>query len=346
MRGLILASTGLAIAAAFCAGPPAQAADAPVAAPGFTLSVFGKAPAGASRPDSLALVGDHVWVGYGGAGKPDGSGGALSQIVEFDGSGAMLRNLTVTGHNDGLRLDPATGKLWAVQNEDGDANVVLIDPASGAMSAKYTFASNKHGGGYDDVAFIGGAAYVSASNPSTDNGAKNPGPAVVKAVLRADHTIAVTQAMSGTPEAKDLVTGKIGSLNLTDPDSLAVSPAGDLILDSQGDAELLWMKPGKPAIHVLPLLGGVQIDDTAFVTSRTGFLLFTDTKADTVYKLAAPVWEPGQAFSASNGADATTSPPAPAIPAYVGALNLHTGAVLPVAENLSSPHGLIFVATR
>ncbi len=214
---------------------------------------------------------------------------------------------------------------------------------------KYTFSGNAHGGGYDDVAFIGGAAYVSASNPSTDNGAKNPGASVVKAVLHeADHTVVVSPEMVGTPQAKDVATGKTSSLNLTDPNSLAVSPAGDLILDSQGDGELLWMKPGakQGGIKVLSLLGGVQVDDTTFATSETGFLLFADTKADTVYKLTAPVWHVGMAFSACNGVDASASPPTPAVPAYVGQLDLHTGALLPIAEHLASPHGMIFVPTR
>ena len=354
MRGPRMANAwlgGVAVAALLdcgMSGHAARGAETPVTAPGFTLEVFAHAPEGASRPDSLAIVNGNVWVGYGGTGKPDGSGGAKSQIVAFGADGKVVRNLTVVGHNDGLRLDPSTGKLWAIQNEDGDANLVLIDPTSGAME-KYTFTAGRHGGGYDDVAFIGDAAYVSASNPSVDNGAKNPGPSVVKAMLQADHTVAVTPVMSGTPEAKDVVTGKTSRLNLTDPDSLAISPAGDLILDSQGDSELLWMKPGavgKPVIHVLPLLGSVQIDDTAFVTSRTGYLLFADTKADLVYKLAAPVWVVGTPFSASNGVEASTNPPAAAIPAYIGQLNLRTGALLPVAEHLVSPHGMIFVATK
>ncbi len=345
MRHLRILTGLLAFAATPLIGAGAQAAGAPAVSAGYTISVFAKSPGGASRPDSLAMVGDHVWVGYGGTGKPDGSGGAVSQIVEYDAGGKLLRNLRIVGHNDGLRLDPATGKLWAIQNEDGDANIVLISPGDGSMSKPYLFKAGAHGGGYDDVAFIGGDAYVSASNPSTDNGAKNPGPSVVKAVLQSDQTVAVTPALAGTPTVVNVADGKASTLNLTDPDSLTVTPEGDLMLDSQGDGQLLWMHPGSSAIRMLPLRDNVQVDDTAFVTGTSGFLLFTDTKGETVYKIGASSWKLGAAYSASNGVEATTTPPVPAVPAYIGQLDLETGALVPVAEHLVSPHGMIFVGT-
>ncbi|MDE2018101.1 MAG: hypothetical protein KGI57_10380, partial [Hyphomicrobiales bacterium] len=154
-RSAALASVALsavAIGAAF-----AQTAAPPTAAPGFSVRVFAASPAGASEPDSIAMVGDRAWIGYGDGGKPDGSGGAKSSIVEFSADGKALRTLTLAGHNDGLRLDPRSGKLWAIQNEDSDPNLVVIDPATGAMSAPYAFPATAHGGGYDDVTFKDGA---------------------------------------------------------------------------------------------------------------------------------------------------------------------------------------------
>jgi hypothetical protein len=53
-----------------------------LAKPPYVLSVFAKAPAGLSVPDSIAVLGDHVFVGYGDGHKPDGSDGKSSQIVE------------------------------------------------------------------------------------------------------------------------------------------------------------------------------------------------------------------------------------------------------------------------
>jgi type I restriction enzyme M protein len=45
------------------------------------LSVFAKAPTGLSVPDSIAVLGDHVFVGYGDGNKPDGTGGKSSQAL-------------------------------------------------------------------------------------------------------------------------------------------------------------------------------------------------------------------------------------------------------------------------
>jgi hypothetical protein len=64
-----------------------------------------------------------------------------------------------------------------------------------------------------------------------------------------------------------------------------------------------------------------------------------DTKANTVYKVSANVWQRGAAFSASTGV-ATATPP---VPGYVGQLDLRSGALLPLVTNLASPHGMAFV---
>jgi hypothetical protein len=69
--------------------------------------------AGSTAPDSIEVVGNSVWVAYGNNGNPDGSNGAKSQIVEYSSAGKVKLNLTVTGHNDGLRLNPAN-TIYAV----------------------------------------------------------------------------------------------------------------------------------------------------------------------------------------------------------------------------------------
>jgi hypothetical protein len=321
-------------------GASAGSAPAPSAASGFTLATFATAPSGSSAPDSIAVVKNTVWIAYGNGGK--------STIVEYSDHGQVLRSLTIVGHNDGLRLDPRTNKLWAMQNEDSDPNLVIIDPATGAM-ANYTFGKTPHGGGYDDIAFKGDAIYVSASNPTADSKGNVAGPSIVRATLAADHTVTVTPVLPGMPSAVDMTTGKTTVLNLTDPDSLIVTPSGDLLLDDQGDAELVLIHPSsaKPEAKVLPLAGGVQVDDTVFATAPHGYLLIADRDANTVYKVAAPSWIRGAAFSASTGVAASTKPPVtPAIPAYVGLVDFHTGAVVPVVSNLASPHGMAFVVMK
>jgi hypothetical protein len=81
----------------------AQSTSVPMTAPGFKLSTFATAPSGSSAPDSIAIVKETIWIAYGNDGKPDGSGGAKSTIIEYSAQGKALRTLTVVGHNDGLR---------------------------------------------------------------------------------------------------------------------------------------------------------------------------------------------------------------------------------------------------
>jgi hypothetical protein len=64
----------------------AFAAD-PTATPPYTLSTFATAPAGLSAPDSIAVSGDNVFIGYGDGHAADGSDGLKSQIVQYDMSG-------------------------------------------------------------------------------------------------------------------------------------------------------------------------------------------------------------------------------------------------------------------
>jgi hypothetical protein len=124
----------LAIAAATAMGASAAHAD-PVAASGYSISLFAAGPAGTSAADSVLTIGNDVYVGFGNGGKPDGSGGAVSTIVEFSRSGHVLASTTVVGHNDGLRYDAATGQIWALQNEDANTNLVLMTPGSIFFSA-------------------------------------------------------------------------------------------------------------------------------------------------------------------------------------------------------------------
>jgi hypothetical protein len=338
--------TALAFAALCLAAGGANAQNPPkaVLTPGFSLSVFTAPPAGSSAPDSLAVLDDHVWVGYANGGAPDGSGGAQSQIVEYSLDGKVIRTFTVAGHNDGLKVNPYTREIWAMQNEDANANLVTIDAATG-RTTNYVFGKTLHGGGYDDIIFKDGQAFLSASNPTLDANGHNTGPAIVRALLRSNGTVDVSAALPGMPEASNIPFGTVAQLNLTDPDSMTLTPSGDVLLDDQGDGQLVLLRaPGtNPRVEYLPLLGKVQIDDTVFATAPRGFLLVADTKANRVYKISADVWERGAAFSASTGVAATTS--TPAVPAYVGQLDLRSGALLPLVSNLFSPHGMAFVPT-
>ena len=149
-------------------------------------------------------------------------------------NGDVVETYSVVGHNDGLRVNPHTKRLWALQNEDGNPNLVIIDTASGTQTV-YTFGPTPHGGGYDEIAFRGSDVFLSASNPSS-----NPkfGSKVVRATISGS-TVNVSEVLNGIAAATDIPTDAPLTLNLQDPDSMIFNRFGDLALDSQADGELI-----------------------------------------------------------------------------------------------------------
>jgi len=313
-------------------------AQGPAAAAPYQLTVFAKAPAGLSAPDSIAVLKDHVFVGYGDGHLPDGSDGLNSQIVEYKMDGTVVYTYTVPGHSDGLKVDPSTHLLWAVQNEDANANIVIINPENHQQKL-YTFGPTLHGGGYDDLVFRGCKVYASASNPANN---PNNGPAIVSLRL-VGSTVEIEPVLAGEATATDIPTDAMVQLNLQDPDSMTLDPLGNIVLDSQGDQELIIVShPGESTQRALRLPlsyltpGGsmpVETDDTAFITSTAGFLLFADKGLNAVYTLSKKAFVPGTAFTAADGGP------------FVGTLDLTTGVVTPIVTGLVGPGGMVFVDT-
>ena len=168
----------------------------------YTVSVFTTSIPGVDfAPDSIAVLNGNVFIGYGDGAAPDGSDGKSSTIVEYRPNGDIVTTYTVPGHNDGLRVNPKTKRLWAMQNEDGNPNLVIIDPKNQTQKL-YTFGPTPHGGGYDDIAFRGDDVFLSASNPANN---PNNAPAIVKVELK-DKTVVVTPVLSGTAIATDIPT--------------------------------------------------------------------------------------------------------------------------------------------
>jgi hypothetical protein len=108
------------------------------------------------------------------------------------------------------------------------------------------------------------------------------------------------------------------------------------VLDSQADGELVVVRnPGsnQTVFRVLLTVNGqgTTIDDTVYPTSSAGFLLAADTGGDTVYKITAPFFEPGSAYSASDS------------DGFVGRLDFNTGVLTPVVTGMVSGHGMDFI---
>lgn len=314
------------------------AAATPQAAPSYTLSVFASAPSGLSAPDSIAVLDGHVFVGYGDGHQPDGSDGLNSQVVEFDMNGSWVHTFTVPGHSDGLKVNPYTHQLWAMQNEDASPNLVIIDPRSGRQR-EYVFGATAHGGGYDDLVFRDCKTYLSASNPANNPNAE---PAIVSMRIEGD-MVSVTPLLMGNAAATDLPTGQSVTLNLQDPDSMTLDPLGDIVLDSQGDQMLVIIThPGTQRQQALRLplsyqgpSGSIPVetDDTAFATSAQGYILFADKGLNEVFKLSRAAFSPGQAYTAADGGP------------FVGTLDMTSGVVTPVVTGLRGPGGMEFVDT-
>ena len=297
------------------------ATAAPVAIAGYSLSVFAAAPGGSSAPDSIATVGDNVYVGYGNGGDPAGAGGATSTIAEFSRTGALIGTVAVAGHNDGLRYNPATHTLWALQNEDANPTLVQITPVTLAATAPVAFSSTPHGGGYDDVAFGQGSAFVSASNPGSS---PNTGPAIVR-VDAAGNVLGSVLAGNATATILN-PGGGTTNLNLQDPDSLIFAPNGALVLDSQSDQQLVVIgNPGRTSQTVGVLNLPTTVDDTVFAKGGTQRLLFSDRGSNTIYALTGTFAQ----YTPLAAADSANE---------IVAIN-RDGTLNPLVTGLNGPHG-------
>ncbi len=261
--------------------------------------MFAAAPTGFTGPDSIAVDNGHVFVGYGDAGGK--TGGGTSTVAEFNTSGGLLHTFTFAGHNDGLKVDPSTHLLWSMQNEDGNPQLVIVDPANPAGATVYPLPS-VNGGGYDDIVFRGGNVYFSASNPANS---PNTDPAIVQAKF-ANGAFTLTPILLGNAAATNLLTGAVTTLNLQDPDSMTLTPAGDLLLDSQADDELVTVAAATGAVSVLPITvvsgnpaqTASDIDDTVFAKSASDILLIADRDSATVYAVTGLT--AGQPYSAAD----------------------------------------------
>jgi hypothetical protein len=321
----------------------AQASSGLAAKPPYTVTVFAHAPEGLTNPDSITSANENIYVVYANKTQPDGSGGN-STIVEYSSTGQVLRMFQVKGKADGLKYNPFDHKLWALRNEDSNPALTLIDPKSGDQD-DFTYAEpTLHGGGYDDVVFFKNATFISASNPnlqaptlSTPNG-QNIFPSIVKVRLEG-HQIFVEPVLYGTASLVDIATGQIVVAQQSDPDSLKVDSAGDLVLDSQADGDLIFINsPGSDNQAGLRLhltndtpKQQITVDDTVFPTAPSGTILVVDTNAETVYAVQSEAFQPGGAYSASDS------------DGILGKVDLSTGLVTPIVTGMKSPHGALFV---
>jgi hypothetical protein len=305
--------------------------------PNYNVSVFATGPAGFTNPDSIATHLGYIFVSYTNNAKPDGSAGH-SNIVQYSSTGQLIRTYEIAGSNDGLKFNPFDNTLWALRNQDGNPALTTIDINKGTMTDFFYADATLHGGGYDDVVFVNDQAFLSASNPKLNSQGQNVYPSIVKATI-VGKKIFVAPLLLGNATLTDVTTGQPVTSPQSDPDSLTIDPSGDLVLDSQADGDLIFLRgPGFPnqAGFRLHLSNGttnqVNVDDTVFPSATSGTIYVADTTANVIYAVSSDAIPPNSAFSASNSDGTLTR------------TDLVTGQVTPIVTGLQSPHGALFVA--
>src|SRR5215467_8677516 len=108
----------------------------------------------ATGPDSINLSRNSVWVSYTNGADSTGLSGS-STIVQYKRNGQVRYTYSIAGSVDGLKVDPRTGLVWALQNQDGNSTLSLIDPKKHTVSGPIPYAVASSIRGYDDVVFRG-----------------------------------------------------------------------------------------------------------------------------------------------------------------------------------------------
>jgi hypothetical protein len=182
------------------------------------------------------LANGDIWVAYTNGANSQGLFGGQSTVVEYDPSGHIDQSYTIPGYVDGLKFNPVTGDIWALQNQDGNSTLTIIDPEDHSVSS-LSYANPSSSRGYDDVVFTDGKVFLSYTNPDP----KSTSDAVIVQLLNGNDphgplkTAPILTTNLNTITGPNTETGKVETVPLTDPDSLKLAPNGDLLLSGGAD---------------------------------------------------------------------------------------------------------------
>jgi hypothetical protein len=310
------------------------------------VSVFATGAAvNATAPDSVTTGNGSVWVEYGNSADSTGAGGS-STIVQYSReTGEIQFQYSLAGSVDGLKIDPVTGVVWALQNQDGNSTLSLIDPVTHTVSGPLLYASPPYvygatsARGYDDVAFRRDRVFLSYTNPV------NPTDPILQRLDQGHNPV-------GTLTTTDVLTAQQTG-TLPDTDSLKSTPDGSLVLTAEGDGPgsgstglfTLIAHPGTPRqtvsnVVVTDGLGNniVGMDDVIFPGVTGGTLYVADTAGNAVYAIALTGLDP-KAPIASLGSFHE-----------LGIVDLKTGVATPLVTGsdlpggaFTGPHGMDFI---
>jgi len=373
--GAAVVAAGLGTAGCSSSSSTAPAASASTSAPKTLTAkqlVFGDTlkhsfvPAGQTatktehltQPDDIVSLGGNLYVGFqngvGSQGEESGSGNLDSTLLEITPKGSVVKQWDMRGKIDGMGADAATGQVFASVNEDSKSSL-YVESGGTVTHYAYTQSPLPHMGGTDAISVLNGKILISASAPGTSGKAPKNAAAVYVVTLNASAktaTVAPFFAINASATAVNGTSaGQTVTLALTDPDSNLVVPssspsfAGDFVLNSQGDLQLIFSDASGQNLQVLKT--SQAVDDTAWATSASGTLYATDSSADAVDAVTGP-FKPGTAYTAvapcnANGAPVTCPAP-PTWPVNsLGTINLKTGAVTTVYHGPMTPKGLVFI---
>jgi hypothetical protein len=343
---LILAGAAVTAVSLASTTVPATAADGHhggAAATGYNVRSY-SAVGTESGPDDITRLGHFVYVtfqnGVGPLGEPAKTGATASTIQQYALNGTPGKSWQVSGKVDGLTADPAHDRLLLTANEDGNSSLSTLSPDADNPLTQYTYSGLTHGGGTDAITVADGTIIVSASAPT------NPaGPAAYSVALTgttANLTPMFADNASATA-ANGPHSGTTTALALTDPDSNTLVPAaaprfnGSLMLDAQGDRQLIFAAnpgTGKQTLQVLTV--AQPLDDTVFSAHTGQTLWITDPSSNTVDAVTGP-FKPGQAISTVAPDTGATS---------LATLDLASGTLTTITELTAiHPKGLIFTGT-
>ncbi len=304
----------------------------PASAATFTPSTFATGAAvNSTRADSVTYGGGSLWVEYSnGASSSNYTG--TSTIVQYSTSGAVQSRYAIGGNVDGLKYNPNTNQVWALQNQDGNSQLSVITPGTPGFTTTMYPAPVSTTRGFDDVAFLGNSVYLSQTNPSSTSDA---------VVVRLNSSTPTTPMSFST-----VVTG--AGIVATDPDSLKATPNGGLMLTGEGDGTLTFItNPGLASQSATSLklsaAPGATIgapDDALYATATSGTFYLTDTTANMVYAIAATGLTPGSLFVNVGNAFGSVDTNTGVVTSLFNGTGLHGLEFVPTASNVPEPASL------
>jgi hypothetical protein len=182
-----------------------------------SISTFAMGAAvNATGPDSITVGGGSVWVSYTNGADSTGKSGS-STVVQYDMNGVVLHTYSIAGSVDGLKIEPRTGLIWALQNQDGNSTLTLIDPKTGITPDSplhFKVASSTRG--YDDVVFRDEQIFLSYTNPAS------PTDPTIQRLENRNSPLIVTPVITQGAEGTNLATDASNQpTSQNDPDSLS-----------------------------------------------------------------------------------------------------------------------------